>query len=49
MCDCGALDCCDVCRDWEPSEEQLLAQTPLAKYQRHTEYLVSKYEREGIV
>ena len=33
--------------DWEPTEKQLLAQTPLARYQKHTEYLVRKWEREN--
>jgi hypothetical protein len=32
--------------DWEPSEEQLISLTPIARYQKHTEDLVKKFERE---
>lgn len=32
--------------DYEPTEEQLLAQTPLARYQKQTEYLVREWEKE---
>ena len=33
--------------DWEPTEEQLLSLTPLAQYQRQTEFLVRQWEKEN--
>ena len=46
-CYCMGPECCDVCRDWEPDEKQLLELTYFSRAQKFTENNLKKWEKEN--